>query len=195
MENETSPNLPSSIAYLHDFATFGIMLQHHTTNMSEKIVREISLIADKAAVWEALINPEKTRLFMFNCTVDTDWKPGSKLQWKGNCQGYKCSERGTVLESEPGRRLKYTSFDPNFGLEDKKENYLHMPYDLKEAGNGTILITTIENFNGDTERTKHNAGGWDGIVLPALKNLFPYAALLFLSSPIADFFSLLILFP
>jgi uncharacterized protein YndB with AHSA1/START domain len=138
--------------------------------MSEKIVRQLLLPADNASVWEALTNPEKTKLFMFNCTADTDWKPGSKVQWSGNYQGYESAERGTILENELGKRLKYTSFDPNFGLEDKEENYLHITYELQEHGDATLLTTTIENFNGDTERTKHIAAGWDGIVLPALKN-------------------------
>lgn len=105
---------------------------------------------------------------MFNCQVASDWQVGSSITWKGNYQGYESGERGVILAIEKGQLLKYSSFDPNFGLADIPENYLQITYELIELGGKTLLVTSIENFNRDPERMKHIAGGWDNIVLPAL---------------------------
>lgn len=139
--------------------------------MSQKIIRQMLLHAKPEAVWETLTHPEKTKLFMFNCEAITNWEPGSTIKWVGNFQGYESGERGVILENIQYRRLKYTSFDPNFGLDDEPENYLHILYELQPAGDSTNLTTTIENFNGDEQRTKHIAKGWDDIVLPAISRL------------------------
>lgn len=136
------------------------------------ISRKLILPASVSQVWDALINPAKTKLFMFNCEVKSDWQIGSPIIWKGNYQGYESGERGIILEFEVGKKLKYTSFDPNFGLPDTEQNRLHISYDLSAIGDSTELITTIENFNGDTQRDIHLAAGWDSIVLPALQKLF-----------------------
>lgn len=135
---------------------------------SQKITRELHLDASSADVWDTLTNPAKTSKFMFNCKVESNWQVGSSIAWKGNYQGYESGERGTIIAVEKGRLLKYSSFDPNFGLADIAENYLHITYELTETGGKTRLVTSIENFNGDPERMKHIASGWDNIVLPAL---------------------------
>jgi uncharacterized protein YndB with AHSA1/START domain len=135
------------------------------------ITRKLILPASLPEVWDALVNPVKTKLFMFNCEVNSNWQIGSPIVWKGNYEGYESGERGIVLEFEVGKKLKYTSFDPNFGLADTEENTLHISYDLSARGDSTELITTIENFNGDSQRDSHLAAGWDSIVLPALTKL------------------------
>ncbi len=92
---------------------------------------------------------------MFNCEVRSNWKKGRDITWKGNFQGYESGERGTILDIYEHKYLKYSSIDPNFGIEDKAENYLHISYDIESLGGKTILITTIENFNGDPKRLEH----------------------------------------
>ncbi|MCF0051735.1 SRPBCC domain-containing protein [Dyadobacter sp. LJ53] len=142
-------------------------------NNESIINRKLTLPASVSEVWDALVNPKKTKQFMFNCEVNSDWKIGNPIVWKGNYEGYESGERGVILEFDEGKRLKYTSFDPNFGLADTEENYLHISYDLSAKGdNSTELVTTIENFNGDAKRNGHLAAGWDIIVLPALQKLF-----------------------
>lgn len=139
---------------------------------NQKITRELLLDASTAQVWDALTNPAKTSQFMFNCEVSSDWEIGSSIVWKGNYQGYESGERGVILAVEKNKLLQYTSFDPNFGLADIPENYLHITYELTEEKEGkTKLVTSIENFNGDPERMKHIAFGWDQVVLPSLTSV------------------------
>lgn len=137
-----------------------------------KLIRTVTLNASPEQVWHALTSPEETRKYMFNCEVSSPWTVGSEIRWKGNYNGYESGERGVILELEKNKRLKYSSIDPNFGIEVKPENYLHITYDLASSGSGTALTTTVESFNNDPKRMVHLAAGWNNIVLPALVALF-----------------------
>ncbi|RYF95997.1 MAG: SRPBCC domain-containing protein [Chitinophagaceae bacterium] len=140
---------------------------------TDKVERSILLNASPENVWQALTDPEQTRKFMFNAAADSDWQVGSAVTWKGNYMGYETAERGVVINAERPVQLKYSSFDPNFGLVDIAENYLVITYDLRDEDGSTRLDTTIENFNGDPDRCGHIAKGWDEVVLPGLHSLFP----------------------
>lgn len=139
--------------------------------MEKNIKRQSILNATPKVVWDTLTNPNKTKLFMFNCEAHSSWDVGSSITWKGNFNGYESGEKGVVLEITKYKRLKYTSIDPNFGIEDIPINYLHIIYDLKAIDGKTQLTTTIENFNDDADRIKHIAKGWDNIVLPAIEKI------------------------
>jgi uncharacterized protein YndB with AHSA1/START domain len=138
----------------------------------EKSIKRVNILYSKSEeVWDTLTNPQKTKLFMFNCEAHSDWNAGSEIKWKGNFNGYESGEKGVILEVIENKYLKYSSIDPNFGIEDIPENYLHITYDLKESEGKTELTTTIENFNDDPERIGHIAKGWDNIVLPAIEKI------------------------
>jgi uncharacterized protein YndB with AHSA1/START domain len=139
---------------------------------TDKIERSTLLNATPSMVWNALTTPEQTKKFMFNCEVYSDWEIGSPVTWKGNYQGYETAERGVVIFVEKEKLLKYSSFDPNFGLIDIAENYLVITYELDEQDGKTLLKTTIENFNGDPDRCTHIAKGWDEVVFPSLHKVF-----------------------
>lgn len=141
-------------------------------NNKNKIVRKLILNANAGKVWNTLTNPAETKKYMFNCEVSSDWKVGSEIKWKGNFQGYESGERGEILEIEENKKLKYSSIDPNFGIEIKPEDYLHITYELNEQDGKTELTTTVESFNNDPERMEHISGGWDNIVLPAIEKIF-----------------------
>lgn len=141
-------------------------------NNHNKITRKLILNAPPDKVWNALTNPDETKKYMFNCEVASEWEVGSEIKWKGNYQGYESGERGEILEIDENRKLKYTSIDPNFGIEIKPENFLHITYDLKGNKGNTKLTTTIESFNNDPERMEHLIGAWDKIILPSLEKTF-----------------------
>lgn len=137
----------------------------------QKIQRVNILNAEPKAVWDTLTNPNKTKLFMFNCEAHSDWKVGSEINWKGNFNGYESGEKGIILGLIENKHLKYSSIDPNFGIEDIPKNYLHITYDLQGIEDKTKLTTTIENFNNDPKRMIDVSKGWDDIVLPAIEKI------------------------
>jgi uncharacterized protein YndB with AHSA1/START domain len=128
-------------------------------------------------VWDAMVNPEMTKIYMFGCETVSDWKPGSPLLWKGQYEGKELVfVKGLVFEIDPPFRLVYTVIDPNSGMEDIPENYLKVTYQLETDGPKTQLTVRQDGFEGAArgqERYQeiYNEGkGWDPI-LKAIANL------------------------
>ena len=82
--------------------------------MSQLIITNtISINSSSAKVWDALVNPEKTKQYMFGCEAISDWKPGSPLLWKGSYEGKEMIfVKGIVLDNQPNKILKFTVIDP-----------------------------------------------------------------------------------
>jgi uncharacterized protein YndB with AHSA1/START domain len=135
------------------------------------VTRDIVLNAGAERVWEALTHPGMTKNYMFNCEVNSEWKPGSAITWKGSHQGREILQRGEILEIVPGRLLRYSTFDPQTDA-DLPENYVYITYELNPLSDEqTQLSTSLENFNGDETRAEHAALLWESEVLPKLKGL------------------------
>jgi len=131
----------------------------------------IQINAPIGRVWDALVNPEMTKIYMFGCEAVSDWKPGSPLLWKGQYEGKEMVfVKGYVVAIDPPNRLIYTVIDPNSTIEDIPENYLNVTYQLEEGGGKTNLTILQDGFEGAAngqERYKdvYNEGkGWDPIL-------------------------------
>ena len=140
--------------------------------MSSLIVSNTIVIdASAVKVWDALVNPEQTKKYMFGCEAVSDWKPGSSLLWKGNYEGNEMVfVKGHIIDIEPGQYLSYTTIDPNAAIEDIPENYLTVTYTLEEINGHTVLTATQGDYSkvGDGEnRYKHTmeGGGWEPILV------------------------------
>ncbi len=130
--------------------------------------KQITVNAPPDAVWRALTDPGMVRQYMHGTNLETDWKVGSPITWKGEWQGKSYEDKGTVLAVEPERVLKITHWSPMGGTEDKPENYHTVTYEL--AGNGQETVLTLEQDNNPSEEAastmaEHN---W-GPVLEGLK--------------------------
>jgi uncharacterized protein YndB with AHSA1/START domain len=122
--------------------------------------------APAAAVWEALVDPEKIREYMFGTTVETDWREGSPITWKGEWKGKPSEDKGTILRSAAPRILEYTHFSPLTGEPDLPENYHTVTIELAEAGPATH-VTLTQNHNATEEARQESEKNWtmmlDGI--------------------------------
>ena len=139
--------------------------------MPLEIINIISINAPITKVWDALVNPEITRLYMFGCDAISDWKVGSPLLWNGSHEGKEMTfVKGKIVIIEPNKILKFTVIDPNAPYPDIPENYLNVTYELKEENGATNLKVTQDGFEGaaDAEnRYKHgynNGEGWNPIL-------------------------------
>ena len=90
--------------------------------------------------------------------------------WHGNFNGYEANQKGVVITFNPFEVIKYSTFDPNFGLEDKPENYIHVTYRLSKKNDSVELEISNETFDGNEERMNHIKSGWD-MVLPLIKEV------------------------
>ncbi len=138
-----------------------------------KIVKsEIIIAASAAKVWDALVNPAKTKIYMFGCETVSDWKIGSELLWRGEYEGREMVfVKGKILEMEPEKLLKYTVIDPFATYPDIPENYLNVTYLLESKGSQTKLTVIQDGFETAAEGEKrykdvyNNGKGWDPILM------------------------------
>ncbi|MGH1436110.1 MAG: SRPBCC domain-containing protein [Lewinella sp.] len=135
----------------------------------QSIQQQIDLPATIEKSWRLLTESVYTKQYMFNCEVKSTWAMGSSVIWQGNYQGYDAYQKGNVLAIQPGRSLKYSTFDPNFGLEDVPENYIHVSYHLKEKEGFTELTIINETFDGNKERLAHIRQGWEMVMVEMKK--------------------------
>ncbi|CAM1363302.1 SRPBCC domain-containing protein [Tenacibaculum xiamenense] len=132
--------------------------------MKLKTFKNIEIETEIKKVWNVLTLSKYTKEYMFNCTVESEWKKGSPITWQGNYQGYEAFQKGIVLEFIPYSKIKYSTFDPNFGLEDIPDNYIHVTYELVEKNDKIQLTITNETFDGNKERMNHINQGWEMVI-------------------------------
>ncbi len=92
----------------------------------------VTIHAPIAKVWDALVNPQVIKRYMFGATAVSDWKEGSPIAWKGEWKGKPFEDKGRILELRPEERLRYSHFSPLSGAPDKPENYHQVTIDLSE---------------------------------------------------------------
>lgn len=141
------------------------------------IINTITIRSGIEKVWDALVNPAKTKIYMFGCETVSDWKAGSDLLWKGSYEGKEMVfVKGKIVSIEPQTSLVYTVFDPNGTLPDLPENYLTVSYFLESEGGQTKLTVKQGDYTkvGDGEKryaeSYNNGEGWNPI-LEAIKKL------------------------
>lgn len=136
------------------------------------VTNSLTINAPVAKVWDALVNPEQTKKYMFGCAAVSSWEPGSSLLWKGVFNGQELvAVKGHVVQIEPERFLEYTTFDPNSTLEDIPENYLTVTYELRPENDSTVLTVSQGDFSTVAEGERrysevyNNGEGWMPILV------------------------------
>jgi uncharacterized protein YndB with AHSA1/START domain len=129
----------------------------------------ISIKAPSAKVWDALVNPDVIKQYMFGTNVVSDWKEGSSIVWKGDWQGKPFEDKGVILQFKPGQTLQYSHFSPLAGLPDKPENYHSVTIDMSDAGAQT-KVRLSQDKNPTEQAREHSEKNWD-VMLTGLKTL------------------------
>jgi uncharacterized protein YndB with AHSA1/START domain len=136
-------------------------------NLTGKV--SISIQAEATEVWDALTKPSMIKQYFYGTDTITNWKEGSPIVFKGEWEGKSYEDKGTILNIEPGKLLRYKYWSSLSGIEDKPENYIPVTYALSEGNNKTTLTVTQENI--PTEKMKaHSEKNWKQ-VLNNLKKL------------------------
>jgi uncharacterized protein YndB with AHSA1/START domain len=131
--------------------------------------QSITINAPAPKVWEALINPELIKQYLFGSEVVTDWKVGSPVIYKGNYQGKTFEDKGTVVKLHTEKLMVLTHWSPLSGSADSPENYHTVSYELVTEDGGTHLTISQDNNPGEDEQ-KQNEQFW-GTVLQGIKKL------------------------
>ena len=130
----------------------------------------IEINAPVSKVWEALVNPELVKQYLFGTEVDTDWKVGSPITYKGTWEGKPFEDKGTILEIEPETLLVSTYWSAFSRLPDSPEYYQTVRYELNPDGNTRTLMTvTQENIQSEEDVSRYEQN-WN-MTLEAIKKV------------------------
>ena len=105
-------------------------------------------------VWDAFINPDKIKKYMFGTNAVSDWKEGSPIVWKGEWMGKKYEDRGVILKLEPGHMIQYSHFSPLTGQPDLPENYHIVTIEL--SGKGKLTHVSLQQDNNATDEIREH---------------------------------------
>jgi uncharacterized protein YndB with AHSA1/START domain len=128
---------------------------------------KIAVNAPVQRVWDALVTPETIKKYMFGATVESDWKEGSPIVWKGEWQGKPYADKGVILQLKPNRLLQYSHFSPLAGLPDIPENYHTVRIELASKGKQTNVSLT-QDKNSTEQAREHSQKNWE-MMLTGLK--------------------------
>ncbi len=129
----------------------------------------VTIHAPIAKVWDALINPQVIKRYMFGATAVSDWKEGSPIAWKGEWKGKPFEDKGRILELRSERRLRYSHFSPLSGAPDKPENYHQVTIDLskREDRENEVRLELSQDNNKTAQARDESQRNWammlDGI--------------------------------
>jgi uncharacterized protein YndB with AHSA1/START domain len=132
-------------------------------------VASIRIYAPAEVVWNALLNPDAIRQFMFGTQVISDFHEGHPITWQGEWQGKCYEDKGMILKLKPLRLLKYTHYSPLSGKPDRPANYHTVTIELTEEGPYTRVSLTQDN-NETMEARVHSEKNWASM-LASLKKL------------------------
>lgn len=104
--------------------------------------QSVLIHASPHAVWNAITNPEMTRKYFFNTSVQSDWHKDSYIKYTDS-GGHLVAE-GEITAIEPNKTLdlKIVSL-----TQDGKHEFTNVKYRLEEAGHDTLLFVSDGDFS------------------------------------------------
>jgi uncharacterized protein YndB with AHSA1/START domain len=139
----------------------------HEEFMKEQLKVSLLIKASIDEVWKGLTDPDLVKQYFFGTMVDSDWKKGSPIFFRGEWEGKKYEDKGTILSIEPGRHVAYSYWSSMSGASDVPENYKVITYTLTPKNGGVELLLTQEC---EPETKEHSKKNWT-MVLDGLKKL------------------------
>ena len=123
--------------------------------------------ATPESIWQALTTSDFTTRYWYGSTIQSDWAVGSPYELKTH--DGRPAIAGTVLESDPPRRLVLTYSSPWPNTPDEPPS--RVTFELEAAGPGVAKLTLVhETEPGSTTRIAEVAAGWP-YILAGLKTL------------------------
>ncbi len=120
-------------------------------------------------VWQALTTPDLIERWFFGVQTETDWRPGSPIVHRGEWQGQRYEDKGTIVRVEPPELLVHTHWSDLSGTPDSPEHYQEVTWALKRRDGATELIVSERNLPSP-EAKELSEQSWE-MVLGNLKSL------------------------
>ena len=123
----------------------------------------INIHASISNVWEALTNPEIIKKYFFGTNTITDWKVGRPIKFKGEWEGETYEDKGTILEIQKNKLIKYDYWSSMSGIEDKPENYVIVTYQLS-GGDENVNLSVLQENIPDEKMKAHSELNWNKVL-------------------------------
>jgi len=144
-------------------------MKNTATEKSFVAKKTITILTPVSNVWEALTNPDLIKQYFFGTDTVTTWKKGSSIAFRGVWEGKPYEDKGTILDIEPGKFVRYSYWSSFSGKADTPENYAHVSYAVIPVSGGTEL-TILQDGIDTPEARDHSESNW-GMILDNLKKM------------------------
>jgi uncharacterized protein YndB with AHSA1/START domain len=135
-----------------------------------KATASVVIDAPLEKVWEALTTPQLISKYLFGTKTETTWKVGEPIRFRGEWQGKSYEDKGTILEFEPRKKLKYSYWSSMSGIEDKPENYMDVSFLLSTTHDDKTKLELLQEKIRDEKSRDHSEQNWT-MVLGQLKTV------------------------
>ena len=110
--------------------------------------KSILIQAPVSKVWKALTDVSLIKKWILEeeINIKTDWKIGSAILIEGSAHWVYFENKGTVLQFEPGKILRYTHLSSLSRLPDEPGNYSEIEFKLSAMSDQTDLTLSLSNF-------------------------------------------------
>lgn len=110
--------------------------------MQEPVVQvDTTIAAPPAAVWKAM----QAGAMFPGTTIETDWKIGHPITFKGEWEGQPFTDRGEIQTLSEAHELSFTHWSDRDGWGERPESYHVVKYGLQPDGANTRV--TLSQFN------------------------------------------------
>jgi uncharacterized protein YndB with AHSA1/START domain len=128
-----------------------------------KAQASIHIHAPISNVWEALTDPGIIKKYFFGTNTITDWKVGHPIKFEGEWEGKSYRDKGTILDIQKNKLLKYDYWSSMSGIEDKPENYVIVTYQLS-GENQNVKLTVLQENIPDEKMKAHSEENWNKVL-------------------------------
>jgi uncharacterized protein YndB with AHSA1/START domain len=121
---------------------------------------------------DALVNPEKTRMYWFDSRLESDWTVGSS--WQLLSPDGRVVNSGQVLENTPPTRLAL-SWRNELKPQLRAEGFSQLVFDSEQQGD-LVKLTLSQEIDRSTSALIDDVASGRPIVLSSLKSLLETGA-------------------
>jgi hypothetical protein len=124
---------------------------------------EVTARSTAGEAWDLLVDPGKLGRLFWGSTVESDFKAGSSIVWKGMWEGKPFEDKGTITKREERSLLQCTHWSPTSGTPDE-DAYRHLLTFRLAPEKGGVRIT-LQHENIPTLAMKeHSEGMWNDLL-------------------------------
>ena len=125
------------------------------------IEKKIELKAPIKSVFSALTNSDEIPKYFPLKSVESAWKVGSEVLYKGEVNGTPFTDYGVIEKLNFPNEYRYRYWSDNHGTERTEENHLTISYSLEKLNEGTVLTIKQSNVKSPEMYELMNGQVWD----------------------------------